>query len=173
MVDGRQRRPRELAPERWQGLPCTHISRVCANRPNNNCHSEQSLSSAQRWRRYRQRSCPDWIGKAGWYRGFFKLTRPYVGRVFCWRLVMGKYTPLQTWLSSQNSSECTLSFSEIEQIIESRLPQSAKRYGLTWWDNGDATHSQSKAWGNAGWRVSRLDRKSQRVTFSRVQQVKK
>lgn len=61
----------------------------------------------------------------------------------------------------------TLSFEEIERIVQSRLPSSAREL-RAWWANDLAGHSQAKYWLDADWRVIAVDRDEQTVTFSRM-----
>lgn len=64
---------------------------------------------------------------------------------------MGKYDPLYNYLYYHNESKIILSYDEIEKIITTKLPNSAYKY-KQWWDNN--SHVQSKAWRNAGYKVS-------------------
>ncbi len=52
---------------------------------------------------------------------------------------------------------------EIKDIIDGTLPNSAYEYNA-WWSN-DETHSQAKAWLDAGYRVSSFDIIKENVTF--------
>lgn len=65
---------------------------------------------------------------------------------------MGKYDPLEQYLSGQSSDSCTLTFSEVEIIIGGRLPASAREH-QGWWGN-DKTHVQARSWMHVGWKVS-------------------
>ena len=64
-----------------------------------------------------------------------------------------KYAPLTTYLSKITSNEIRLSLSEIERIIDSKLPPSAYKYEV-WWANDDESHSHRLGWINAGFEVS-------------------
>lgn len=66
----------------------------------------------------------------------------------------GKYTPLKEYLQSLEKKEDTLTFSEIEEILEADLPQSAYKYS-GWWANGG--HAHAEYWLEAGWRVEELE----------------
>lgn len=79
---------------------------------------------------------------------------------------MGKYTPLEEYISKQKANEITLSFSEIEEIIKDKLPPSAHKYEV-WWSNS-FSHSQSEAWLNAGYNAS-VDLENKETTFLREQ----
>ena len=77
----------------------------------------------------------------------------------------GKYDDLTTYLRRRTGDECELSFEKIIEILGVGLPQSAKDW-RPWWSN-DLTHSQGRAWMEAGWRVSKVDVKEERVLFVR------
>ena len=80
---------------------------------------------------------------------------------------MSKYDPLQTYLARNEGSQCTLSFAEIERIIGTTLPRSAREY-REWWANQVDTKNrpQAKAWQDAGWEV-RSVQLGQRIGFVR------
>lgn len=79
---------------------------------------------------------------------------------------MGKYDPLQKFLTRKRDREIELSFADIERIIVGMLPNSAQR--PQWWANEvsvDSRHVQSRAWLNAGYDASLLP--AERVRFTR------
>jgi plasmid stability protein len=80
---------------------------------------------------------------------------------------LSKYDPLKRWLRAQERTEITLTFREIEEILGFDLPESALRYD-TWWANSSTGGPQIRAWRDAGWEVSRVDRSARRTTFRRV-----
>lgn len=60
---------------------------------------------------------------------------------------MAKYDPLHRYLRRQTASELELSFSEIENLLTTLLPNSACR--PQWWANETretSTHVQRRAW---------------------------
>jgi hypothetical protein len=68
----------------------------------------------------------------------------------------GKYEPLRQHLRQlpQRTNDVTLSFSNIERIIESRLPKSASDYRPWWANQVDVTNRpQAAAWLEAGFKV--------------------
>lgn len=65
---------------------------------------------------------------------------------------MNNYYPLAKRLSQGSNEEVTLTFSEIEDILGSKLPDSAYRY-RAWWAN-DISHTQANAWMEAGYSTS-------------------
>lgn len=65
---------------------------------------------------------------------------------------MAKYDPLGAYLSRRASPEIELAFEGIEQIIGSKLPETASR--PQWWANEtspDTRHVQCTAWQDAGY----------------------
>lgn len=66
---------------------------------------------------------------------------------------MNKYDPLFQYLSEQKSMEVTLLISEIETIINDKLPASAYSYSQ-WWSNSQTkAHPYCRAWLDAGYRT--------------------
>ena len=63
---------------------------------------------------------------------------------------MEKYDPLFRYLNANKNTQVTLSYSEIENILSAKLPNSAYKY-KQWWDNN--SHIQSKSWRDAGYKV--------------------
>ncbi|MDP1697711.1 MAG: hypothetical protein Q8L45_08005 [Xanthomonadaceae bacterium] len=68
----------------------------------------------------------------------------------------GKYDPLHQHLRQlpRQTNEVTLSFADIERIIESRLPKSASDF-RAWWGNQVkiSNRPQAAAWLGAGFQV--------------------
>ncbi len=78
-----------------------------------------------------------------------------------------KYEPFARHLSQLQTDEKTFSFAEVEGILGRPLPPSAAGdCAQQWWAN-TATHSQGKAWLDAGWRVDGLDCHAKRIRFRR------
>lgn len=75
-----------------------------------------------------------------------------------------KYQPLQAYLTHSMRSPLTLSFREIETLIETALPESA-RQKRAWWSNRGKGALQAAAWMNAGYLVQALDLENEQVTF--------
>jgi hypothetical protein len=80
---------------------------------------------------------------------------------------MSKYDPLRVHLGKLKGSRWKASFSEIEGILGSKLPGSARVHNAWWANGGDQTRSQSAAWQAAGWRASGLNLDRREVTFVR------
>jgi len=75
----------------------------------------------------------------------------------------GKYDKLRGYLAEQSSSGWRTTFGEIERVLSSELPASARRH-QAWWGN-DKRHVQARAWLQAGWKTTDLDLSSEKVTF--------
>jgi CBS domain-containing protein len=80
-----------------------------------------------------------------------------------------RYARLAIWLTKQpgRPNEVQLKFDDIESIIGSELPPSARQH-RAWWANDAVSHVQSKQWLDAGWRVTYINLSEQRVTFVRT-----
>jgi hypothetical protein len=76
---------------------------------------------------------------------------------------MAKYDPLRDHLRRQTTT-AAMTFDEIADLVGG-LPPSAHRH-LAWWTNDDATHPQSKSWGDAGF-TAHPDLRARVVTFER------
>ncbi|MEM2045456.1 MAG: hypothetical protein QXO20_04670 [Candidatus Bathyarchaeia archaeon] len=80
---------------------------------------------------------------------------------------VSRYAQLAEYLKRQGAESLTLSFSEIEGLLGSPLPASARKLRV-WWSN-DATHAQARyGWLQAGWRVEAVDLDAGAVTFRRA-----
>ena len=77
---------------------------------------------------------------------------------------MKKYLPLYEFLCASQKESIRFTFLEIENILESRLPQSAYIY-REWWANGG--HVEADAWLNAGYQVETVDLVTHYVVFSK------
>lgn len=79
-----------------------------------------------------------------------------------------KYSPLGIYLARRQRSNiyATLTFAEIERIIEDRLPPSALQH-RHWWSNA-GSHVQAQAWLNVGWMVHDVNMSDRTVVFKRV-----
>lgn len=79
----------------------------------------------------------------------------------------GKYEPLHTFLVSQRTQEVPVAFSDIERLIDDRLPASAYRY-RAWWSNNPSNSVITHAWLAAGYKTERVDMARQRLVFRRA-----
>ena len=84
---------------------------------------------------------------------------------------MSKYDPLRIYLknAANDMTEVTLTFQQIERILDDSLPRSAREY-REWWDNTstETRHVQTKAWLASGWKVDTVDQKQEWVRFRRT-----
>jgi hypothetical protein len=81
----------------------------------------------------------------------------------------GKYTPLQHYIKAlpQNKRDITLSYVQIERILNDKLPLSATQH-RPWWSNEiEGSHVQARAWLDAGWKVDTVDSRQKWVRFIR------
>lgn len=76
----------------------------------------------------------------------------------------GKYAALYQHLKRSDMDSLTLTFAEIEKLINSNLPTSANNRG--WWSNRKGA-LQACAWIQAGYEVSTVDTNNKQVTFSK------
>ncbi len=82
----------------------------------------------------------------------------------------GKYTPLENYLRNlfQNQGEITLTFEQIERILNDKLPPSAYQY-QAWWHPEKEPHQPEKlAIANAGWKVDTVNFGEKWVRLVRV-----
>lgn len=83
---------------------------------------------------------------------------------------MGKYAPIADFLIDQSADRIRLDFEALERLLGAPLPKSADEY-QAWWAN-DASHSQAKAWLEAGWQTENLNLSRRTVEFVRVRKKK-
>ena len=85
-----------------------------------------------------------------------------------------RYAPFALWLQSQPISHdrVTLTLEQIEGIINSTLPASARQH-RSWWANDSVGHVQSQQWLDVGWRVATINMTEERVTFARIKEREK
>ncbi len=82
----------------------------------------------------------------------------------------GKYTALEHYLHDlpTTQKEVTLSFEQIEGILNSKLPSSAYE-DQRWWEHAtEGNHVSARAWANAGWRIASLDVDAKWVRLVRI-----
>ena len=75
-----------------------------------------------------------------------------------------KYQPLLEFLQQSNQAEISLTFAEIEKLMNDTLPDSARKK-RAWWSNRSKGALQASAWMEAGYRVEDVDFEQQQVTF--------
>lgn len=81
----------------------------------------------------------------------------------------GKYDPLEKYLRSlpRAQEEVTLSFENIEQVLNDTLPPSAYQDRAWWGNQAQGTQVEVIAWMDAGWMVDTVDLVEKRVKFVR------
>jgi hypothetical protein len=77
----------------------------------------------------------------------------------------GKYDALGAHLARQKEATIRLTFVDVERIIGSSLPGSAKKY-REWWSN-DRRRMPGPSWLRVGWRTVEVDLHLERVQFQR------
>ena len=86
-------------------------------------------------------------------------------REFPRRPRMAKYDLLVEHLNRSGADEVTISFDEVDDLVEGLPPSAYER--AQWWANDSVGPAQSKTWLNAGWRVATHDLPQGWVTFVR------
>ena len=76
-----------------------------------------------------------------------------------------KYSKLREWFLEKSgiTSKITLSFAEIEKILKTKLPASARKH-RPWWGN-HYNNPQGYSWISAGWLVDKVDFSNAKVLF--------
>ncbi len=77
-----------------------------------------------------------------------------------------KYQPLNEYLSTKSGSHIALSFRDIERILGTKLPLSARKH-RPWWSNNPTNSVMTKAWLRAGYRTEQVDMERGRLVFRR------
>ncbi len=82
----------------------------------------------------------------------------------------GKYAPLEEYLRNLPASrkKVTLSFAQIEGILNSKLPSSAYEDERWWRHETEGNHVSPRAWANAGWRIETVNNREKWVTLTRL-----
>ena len=80
----------------------------------------------------------------------------------------GKYAPLFRHLSQLPSDRWSATFAEVEALVGSRLPNSARVFRAWWANDGGSSHSQSMAWSVAGWKTADVDMDAETLTFRKI-----
>jgi len=77
-----------------------------------------------------------------------------------------RYAGLADWLFQQPEAKIALTFEQVEGIIGSPLPDSARVF-KAWWANDTVGHTHSILWLDAGWRVESVNLSEEWVRFAR------
>lgn len=77
-----------------------------------------------------------------------------------------KYRPLENYLKNKASSHVPMSFSDIEAVIEGRLPASARKH-RAWWSNNPSNSVITHSWLAAGYKTAKVSLEGETVVFVR------
>lgn len=77
-----------------------------------------------------------------------------------------KYEALFTHLESSDAQEIMLTFTEIEALLDAKLPASARQQ-RGWWSNRSSGGVQAASWMQAGYHVTAIDLAQEQVTFAK------
>ena len=82
----------------------------------------------------------------------------------------GKYTPFENYLRDLPASqkEVSLSFDQVEGILNNKLPSSAYEDQRWWEHETEGNHVNTRAWANAGWKVESVDFNRKQAKLVRV-----
>ena len=80
---------------------------------------------------------------------------------------MAKYDPLRRHLEAQAKAEILMDFREIEQLLGSKLPPSARTHRAWWANEQSGSHVHCRSWLDAGYSTDLIDFLRERVTFLR------
>jgi CBS domain-containing protein len=78
-----------------------------------------------------------------------------------------RYAALAYWLAEQTAEQVSLTFEQIEGIMNSPLPSSALQL-RAWWANDRVSHAPSLLWLEAGWKVAYVDLGERQVVFDKI-----
>jgi hypothetical protein len=79
---------------------------------------------------------------------------------------MGKYEPFGKFLKSQKFDRIAMTFSEIERVLKSKLPES-KRH-RAWWSNNPDNNVMTREWLAAGYETEAVDIEAEKLVFRRA-----
>lgn len=79
---------------------------------------------------------------------------------------MARYDAITQYLRQNGPEKRELNFSQIERLIGSSLPPSARTYAA-WWANDARPGRQSNAWLSIGWKAGEVDLTDELVTFTK------
>jgi hypothetical protein len=80
---------------------------------------------------------------------------------------MSKYEPLSQTLTRLKADYWRPTFLELERILESKLPASARKNDIWWKAEAGGRHTHAHAWSAAGWKVQDVNVDKEKVTFVR------
>lgn len=80
---------------------------------------------------------------------------------------MSKYAPLESHLRKSGQTQVPMTFKQIEEVIGTRLPDSAVEHRAMW-SNNPANWVMTKAWLAAGYKTADVDIEKRKLVFRRV-----
>lgn len=80
---------------------------------------------------------------------------------------MSKYARLGEFLKKQEVERVPLSFADIEEITDAKLPASAHKH-RPWWSNNSTNSVMTRVWLEAGFESEQVDMAGQTLVFKRV-----
>jgi hypothetical protein len=82
--------------------------------------------------------------------------------------IVTKYEKLGPFLRQQDTSEISMTFDEVEEVIGHPLPASS-RYPA-WWSNNPFNNVMTKVWLKVGFKTEQVDIEGRKLVFRRVAQ---
>lgn len=80
----------------------------------------------------------------------------------------GKYASLFGFLVEKDENQIEMTFSELEEVLGFKLPDSAYLYRPWWANQAKSGHSQAMAWDTAGWKTKLVDLEKESLMFERI-----
>lgn len=77
---------------------------------------------------------------------------------------MSKYSPLENHLKAKGYDHIPMTFDQIESVIESDLPPSARKH-RAWWSNNPTNSVITYAWLAAGYKTADVNLEGERLVF--------
>ena len=78
-----------------------------------------------------------------------------------------KYAPLESHLRDSGRAEIPMTFSEVEQVIGTRLPPAARKHRALW-SNNPSNWVMTKAWLAAGYETANVDMQARTLVFRKA-----
>ena len=82
---------------------------------------------------------------------------------------MSKYAPLADHLRDSGQESVPMTFADIEQVIGSKLPQSAFSH-RAWWSNNPSNSVITNSWLKAGYKTENVDMAGEKLVFTKAAQ---
>lgn len=82
---------------------------------------------------------------------------------------MTKYEPLHRFLDAAQNDRIAMTFAEIEDLIGTQLPPSARKH-RAWWSNNPSNSVITYAWLTAGYKSENVDLEREKLVFRKMNQ---